>query len=100
MRRVLPGEHVMKRSPQAIDIRAWRRLHPAILFWRSITRRTEGNGIPGLPEFEMTGNTEINQVDVFVRGQHDISGLEKTKDNGRQACGPVVQCGEEEEAAA
>src|SRR6266566_2784032 len=100
MRTVLPGEHVMKPSPQAIEIRGWRRRHPAMLFWRGMTRRPEGNGIPGLPGFEMTGNTEINQVDVFVRGQHNVGGLEITKDDGRLACVQVVQYGAELDADA
>ncbi len=48
----------------------------------------------------MTGNTEINQVDVFVRGQHDIGGLEITKDDGWLACMQVVQYSAELDADA
>src|SRR5215471_1865010 len=80
--RIIPCQQLVERSAKAVDVRARRRLRLAILFWRSITWRTEGGGILHLACLEMTGDAEVDQVDEFLSCDHDVTGFEIAENDG------------------
>ena len=65
---VVARYHLVEGSSQAVDIGAGRGLGPAILFGCRVARGTERGRIFRLPRFEVAGDTEIDQVDVSMRG--------------------------------
>ena len=72
---------MVSRGTQAIDIRTGSRLCFAILFGGGIARRAKGNGILGLPWFEVPSTAEVNQVEMTIRGHHDVGRLEIAEDD-------------------
>ena len=78
----------MQYHTKAIDIRTRRRLRLPILLRRSISGRTKGHRIPGLPRLEMARNTKINQRDPPIGPQHHVRRLKVAEDDSRLA---VVQ---------
>src|SRR5260370_25608485 len=89
--RIIPCQQLVERSAKAVDVRARRRLRLAILFWRSITWRTEGGGNLHLACFEMTGDAEVDQVDESPWCEHDVAGFEVAENDGLLARVQVVQ---------
>src|SRR5258707_15493887 len=73
----------MQRGTQGVDICTRSRLCFAILFRGSIAWRAESNGIPGLSWLKVAGYAKVNQVDLPMGGQENISRVEIGEDDGR-----------------
>src|SRR5579883_2712592 len=80
--RIIAGQHLVKSGSQTVDVGAGRRLRSAILFGGSVAGGAERGRIFGLPWFEVPGNAEIDQVDMPMRGEHDVRGFEIAEDDG------------------
>src|SRR6266700_2541492 len=82
---------MVKRSSKAIDIRArsWRRT--AILLRCGIARRTERHISFRLPPSKVMGNAKIDQIEIVRRSEHNIGGLEVTKDERWLTCMQIVK---------
>src|SRR5579884_2583019 len=89
------GDELVQHSAQAVDVGARRRLRPAVLFWRGVAGGAEIGSISGLTGLEMTGNAEVDQVDMPIRGAHDVRRLEVAEDDRRLLAVQVVQHGAE-----
>ncbi len=85
----------MEQCPQAIDIRAWSRLRFTILLRCSIAWGAESDGISSLSWLEVACNAKVDQIDVPIRGQHDVGRFEVAEDDGRLACMEIVKNGAE-----
>ena len=81
----------MKHGSQAIDICLGSCLCPAVLFWCGIARGTQGLRIPGLPRFEVTGNAEVNEIEMSSGRAHDIRWFEIAENDRRLASVQVVE---------
>ncbi len=75
----------MQRGTQGINICTRSCLCFAILFRGSIAWRAESNGIPGLSWLKVAGYAKVNQVDLPMWCQQNISRFEIAEDDGRLA---------------
>src|SRR6266487_1272495 len=82
VRWIITREQLRKGNYQGVDIGAGSGLRLAVLFWRGIASRAERGGILCLSWLEMASDTEVNQVNMSIRGQHDVSGLQVAENNG------------------
>src|SRR6266853_6925748 len=81
----------MEGGTKAVNISAGSCLRFAILLWRGIARRTKCHRISRLPWLEVTSNTEVDQVDLPIRSQHDVRGFEIAEDDRRLARMQIVK---------
>ena len=89
--RIVAGQKLVEEDAQAVDIRTRRCLRPAILFGSGIAGRAERNGIVQLPWLEVASNAKVDQVEMAVRGAHDIGRFEVAEDNRWLAAMQVVK---------
>ena len=81
--RIAPGEQVVQRGPQGIDVAPGIRLPLAILLRRRIASRAEGGCVSGLPRLEQAGDAEVNELHLPISIQHDVGRLQITEDDSR-----------------
>src|ERR1700686_3185978 len=84
---------MMQGRPQAVNIRAWRRLRFSVLLGCRIACGAIGNSVFGLPCFEVAGDTKVNEKEVPLWSSHDVGWLEVTEDDRRLIVVQVIQHG-------
>ena len=86
------GDQVVQCGTEAVNITFGCRLPvTAVLFRRSIARRTQTGGVLQISLFKGTGCTKVDHTDFSVRFQHNIAGLHISVNNRRWSCMQVIK---------
>src|SRR6266704_798745 len=91
LRGIVACQELVKHGSQAIDICLGGCLCSTVLFWGRIAGGTQGLCIPELSRFEVTGNAEVNEVEMSSRRAHDIGWFEIAENDRRLASVQVVE---------
>src|SRR6266568_2786500 len=76
-------QEVVKRCSQTVNIRTHGCLRRAVLLRGTIALRKSNESILAFSWCKQARNTKINQINLTVGGDHYISWLQITKDDGR-----------------
>src|SRR6266704_3918201 len=91
LRGIVACQELVKHGSQAIDICLGSCLCSTVLFWCGIAGGTQGFRINGLTRFAVTGNAEVNEIEMSSGRAHNIGWFEIAEDDRRLASVQVVE---------